>query len=149
MKMQQYSENASQLIYYDSVDNLLKMFTQFDDISINLLKCNNLKEFDYWLVKCIRLDKRCTLLFLRRFKDKISDDYIFYAQHFFKNDIYNPVVGNKVNNNSNSNNNSNNSKYTDKNYKNNNDNNNSNNSVNNDGSRNNSNKRGLRLRWKK
>ena len=95
MKMQQYSENASQLIYYDSVDNLLKMFTQFDDISINLLKCNNLKEFDYWLVKCIRLDKRCTLLFLRRFKDKIPDDYIFYAQHFFKNDIYNPVVGNK------------------------------------------------------
>ena len=80
---------GNQVIYYDSTKELMSMFIKFDQISINMIKSKSLKEFDHWSHKCYNLDRRCTLLFLRKYIDRIPDDYIFYSELYLNEKIDN------------------------------------------------------------
>ena len=74
-------------MYVDTTKDLMSMFVKFDSISINMVKCKSLREFDHWFHKCFSLDRRCTLLFLRKYIDRIPDDYIFYAELYLNEKI--------------------------------------------------------------
>lgn len=82
-------------IYVDTTQDLISMLMEFDKISINMAKSKSLKEFDHWFHKCFNLDRRCTLLFLRKYIDKIPNDYIFYAELYLNEKIKNNINDSK------------------------------------------------------
>lgn len=56
-------------------------------VSKNLLKAKDIFEFELWFEKCVTIDKRTTLLFLRKNKGKINPTYIEEIKHRFAEEI--------------------------------------------------------------
>ena len=69
------------------LNDLFSTFSDFDIESINLIKAKTLREFHDSLNKCIKIDRRCTFLFLKKYRDKIPKDYVYFAECIIQENI--------------------------------------------------------------
>lgn len=65
------------------LNRLFGTFAEFDVVSSGMLKANTIPEFMYSFEQSMKVDKRLTVLFLRKFgaKGLISSDFIYLAQN--------------------------------------------------------------------
>ena len=70
------------------LNSLFSTFTEFDRASYNLINAKTLKDFHTALNKCVRIDRRCTFLFLKKYREKIPKDYIYFAECIIDENIY-------------------------------------------------------------
>lgn len=71
----------------DTVNALFSRLADFSMVSKNLLNAKDIFEFELWFEKCVTIDKRTTLLFLRKNKGKINPMYIEEVKHRFAEEI--------------------------------------------------------------
>lgn len=68
----------------NSMNDYFTSLSNFVSLSDNLLAAKDSQEFEVWLEKLEEIDKRALYLFLKKNKDKISEDYMDLAKRRFK-----------------------------------------------------------------
>ena len=68
----------------NSMNDYFTSLFDFVSLSDNLLTAKDSHEFEIWLEKLEEVDKRALYLFLKKNKDKISEDYMDLAKRRFK-----------------------------------------------------------------
>lgn len=69
------------------LNNLFTTFAEFDKESIRLVNSETLKDFHNSLKSCMKIDRRCTVLFIKKYGNKLPDDYLYFAKCFINKEI--------------------------------------------------------------
>ena len=71
----------------DSLNDYFSSLTDFIQLSPNLIKASSEREFEMWLEKLEKIDRRALLLYIRKNKNRINDSNLALAKRRFLEEI--------------------------------------------------------------